>query len=75
MGEVLEFLKHHPTHFRSVVNKHQIQNTSTPTVWDEIEAAKTRPCKVYLKHEIQEYIDKFNPKPPVATNRNGTIRV
>jgi len=42
-----------------------------PKLWDFSEFAKKRGGKIYLNHEIQEYISKNNPIPPVATKRNG----
>jgi len=76
MGEVFQFLRYQglgapkairvsvPARKRPLILQH-------PYLWCEIEAAKDRPCKVYLKSEIQEYITHHNPHPPIITKRSA----
>ena len=76
MGEIFNFLRYQglgaPKAIRVSVSTHKKPLIKThPYLWDELEAAKGRPCKVYLKSEIQEYITLHNPHPPIVTKRNS----
>jgi len=75
MGEIFSFLRNQHR-FGKVTRTNKYFKDSTvpnayPFLWDELEACEKRPCKVYLKSEIQEYITLHNPNPPKSNKRSN----
>ena len=47
---------------------------SYPYTWDRVEALIRRPCHQFSKSEIQEYVAKYNPSPPIPYNLSQELR-
>jgi len=74
VGEIFQFLRNQHR-FGKVTKTHVVSKKYpilgiVPYLWDELEACKKRPCKVYLDSEIQSYITLHNPTPPKPSKRS-----
>ena len=63
MGEVNNFLTKHDEITITLTKGKRIRLTAAPILWDEVEATRISPIKVFNHDEIAAY-QLLNPEPP-----------